>query len=107
MPLIFFSRGSALYVDEIVKTGVSCISVDWTEDLTKVRSKLPSNISLQGNLDPQIFYGCNENIKNEVKKILFKMKGHPGFIFNLGHGIPPDAPFDKVKYAVECVKCFG
>lgn len=105
IPLIFFSRGSGQYVEEIISTGVSCISVDWTHDLSKIRGQLPSQVSLQGNLDPQAFYGSKESLRKEVEKILNKMKGHPGFIFNLGHGIPPDAPFENVKYVVELVKC--
>jgi uroporphyrinogen decarboxylase len=32
------------------------------------------------------------------------MKDEKGFIFNLGHGIMPDIPFDNVKYAVELIK---
>jgi uroporphyrinogen decarboxylase len=32
------------------------------------------------------------------------MKDEPGFIFNLGHGIMPDIPFDNVKYAVDIIK---
>jgi uroporphyrinogen decarboxylase len=34
------------------------------------------------------------------------MRGEDGFIFNLGHGIMPDIPFDHVKYAVELIKEF-
>jgi uroporphyrinogen decarboxylase len=32
------------------------------------------------------------------------MKGDPGYIFNLGHGVLPDIPFENVKYLVDLVK---
>jgi uroporphyrinogen decarboxylase len=32
------------------------------------------------------------------------MKGTDGFIFNLGHGIMPDIPFDNVKFAINTIK---
>ncbi|MFQ3574105.1 MAG: uroporphyrinogen decarboxylase family protein, partial [Thermodesulfovibrionales bacterium] len=33
-----------------------------------------------------------------------KAKGLKGHVFNLGHGILPDTPFDNVRYLVEIVK---
>jgi uroporphyrinogen decarboxylase len=32
------------------------------------------------------------------------MKDENGFVFNLGHGIMPDIPFENVKYAVDIIK---
>ena len=45
-------------------------------------------------------------IKKYIHKLFERMRGEDGFIFNLGHGIMPDIPFDNVKYAVEVVKEF-
>jgi uroporphyrinogen decarboxylase len=69
-----------------------------------MRQKIPSSIALQGNLDPDILYAPCTIIKKEVKRIVDGMKGNPGYIFNLGHGIFPDVSVDAVKILVECVK---
>jgi uroporphyrinogen decarboxylase len=105
VPLIYFSKASGMYLEEISACGVSCISLDMSSDISRARQRVGSSIALQGNLDPQAFYGSKQFLKSEVNKILDKMRGDKGFIFNLGHGIPPDAPFDNVKYVVELVKC--
>lgn len=105
VPLIFFSKGSAPYLEQIIQTGVSAISIDWQQDLMRVRKLTPSHMAIQGNLDPSIFYGTKEGLKKAVDTILDKMQGHPGFIFNLGHGIMPDAPYEMVKFLVEYIQC--
>jgi len=43
-------------------------------------------------------------IKERLYRLFERMEGVPGFIFNLGHGIMPDIPFDNVRYAVDIVK---
>ncbi len=43
-------------------------------------------------------------IKERIYRLFDRMKGENGFIFNLGHGIMPDIPFDNVKYAVDIIK---
>jgi uroporphyrinogen decarboxylase len=35
--------------------------------------------------------------------VLRRAGGRPGHIFNLGHGIMPDTPYDHVKALVEMV----
>jgi uroporphyrinogen decarboxylase len=39
-----------------------------------------------------------------VKKILDKMKGATGHIFNLGHGVLPSTPVENVRALVAAVK---
>jgi uroporphyrinogen decarboxylase len=67
---------------------------------------LPAGIAVQGNLDPHILYADQAVIKKEILRLFERMRGTNGFIFNLGHGIMPDIPFDNVKYAIEVVKEF-
>jgi len=43
-------------------------------------------------------------IKERIYRLFDRMKDENGFIFNLGHGIMPDIPFDNVKYAVDIIK---
>ena len=80
------------------------ISIDWNVDLLDMKNRLPTNIAVQGNLDPFVLYADKKVIKERIHKLFDRMKGTDGFIFNLGHGIMPDIPFDNVKYAIEVVK---
>lgn len=103
-PIIAFCRGSSLLASELVSGGAKAISIDWNGDIAKIRSTLPPGITLQGNLDPDILYAPPHVIEREVRQMLAKMKGDPGYIFNLGHGVLPDIPFEHVKLLVDVVK---
>jgi uroporphyrinogen decarboxylase len=40
----------------------------------------------------------------ETKKVLEAMRGRPGHIFNLGHGLTPAAKLENITALVETVK---
>lgn len=107
VPVILFCKGSSFFAPQLAEIKPAGISIDWQADLTHLRKIIPQNIALQGNLDPDILYGSTAVIEQEVKKILAKMKGEQGFIFNLGHGMLPDMSPDAVKTLVATVKNFG
>ncbi|MFQ6611430.1 MAG: uroporphyrinogen decarboxylase family protein, partial [Fidelibacterota bacterium] len=48
-----------------------------------------------------------EIVHNETIKILKNMKSRPGHIFNLGHGILPDAKIECMDALVETVTGFS
>ena len=107
IPIIVFAKGSSVFYPELVSTKADVLSIDWNADLSKVKEFLGDQVAVQGNLDPFILYGEQSNIKKHVKKLLDSMKPYNGFIFNLGHGILPDIPYDNVRYLVDCVKELG
>jgi len=104
IPVILFCRSASLRAKELAETGASAISVDWNGNLAHIRKQIGGKVALQGNFDPAIFYGSEEYILSEAKYLLSAMKGDPGFIFNLGHGMLPDAPVEKVKHLVNFIK---
>lgn len=104
VPVILYCRGASVYAEDMASTKAAGLSIDWNIELSKLRKKIPLPIALQGNLDPHILYAPLPVIQKEVKSILTSMKGDPGFIFNLGHGILPDIPTDAVKMLVSTVK---
>lgn len=103
VPTIYFCKNSSFLAPLIAKTGVTAISLDWLKPLHEVRANLPQH-PLQGNLDPSALHLPKTLMKNEVQKILQSMHKDPRFIFNLGHGILPDAPYDQVKHLIDLVK---
>ena len=104
IPIIVFARGSSAFYQLLTETGADVISVDWNANLADVQRHIGSNFAVQGNLDPYVLYGTKDIIKREAYRILDSMKEFPGFIFNLGHGVTPDMPFENVKYLVDLIK---
>ncbi len=104
IPIILFTRGSCLFAEELASIHPSAISLDWTGDLLQVRHRIPSNIALQGNLDPMVLFGPQELIRRKTDTLLEGMGDHPGYIFNLGHGILPETPFENVQFLVDHVR---
>ena len=106
VPVISFCKGSSVFAPIMATAKPDVISVDWNADLLNIKNALPAGIAVQGNLDPHILYADKPVIKKHIHQLFERMRGTEGFIFNLGHGIMPDIPFDNVKYAIDVVKEF-
>ena len=106
IPVISFCKGSSVFAPLMAEAKPDVISIDWNVDLKDIKNRLPNNIAVQGNLDPHILYADKKVIKERIHRLFERMRGQDGFIFNLGHGIMPDIPFENVKYAIEVVKEF-
>lgn len=106
VPIMLFCRGSSIFAEAMATAQPAGISVDWNADLAALAKRLPQGIALQGNLDPDVLYAPDVVIEREVRRMLERMQGHPGYIFNLGHGLKPDMDLAKVKVLVETVKQF-
>ncbi|HWV73809.1 MAG TPA: uroporphyrinogen decarboxylase [Pseudosphingobacterium sp.] len=106
IPIISFCKGSSVFASMMAEAKPDVISVDWNADLKNVKNSLPNGIAVQGNLDPFVLYAEKSVIRKKIITLFERMRGEEGFIFNLGHGIMPDIPFDNVKYAVELIKEF-
>ncbi len=106
VPVISFCKGSSVFAPMMAEANPDVISVDWNADLKNVKQILPQGIAVQGNLDPFVLYADKAVIKEKIYQLFERMRGENGFIFNLGHGIMPDIPFDNVKYAIDVVKEF-
>jgi len=103
VPVILFTKGSHLWVDDIAKTGCDAISLDWQCNIGEVRRKVGGRVALQGNMNPAVLKEKKETIVKEVESILDSYGRGPGHIFNLGHGITPDIDPENVEVLVEAV----
>ena len=104
IPIILFTRGSCLFADELASLNPSAISLDWSGDLLQIKHRIPSHIAIQGNLDPMTLFGSKEMIQRRTDTLLEGMSDHPGYIFNLGHGILLETPFENVQFLVDYVR---
>ena len=102
-PVILYAKGTAPHLTDQAFTGARVLSVDWTNDLRVVRHLLPGNIAVQGNLDPVLLNTTPEIVRRETTRLLESMRGTTGHIFNLGHGIMPQAKIECMETLVETV----
>jgi uroporphyrinogen decarboxylase len=106
VPVIVFAKGVHGNWDDLIGTGAQVLGVDWNSRLAEVKSRLPQNIAVQGNLDPFVLTTSPELVVAETTRILREMKGKPGHIFNLGHGVPPNAKLENIDALVNTIRGF-
>jgi len=102
-PVIVFAKGASRW-DALVETGANILGVDWTQRLAEVRELLPESVGVQGNLDPAFLCASPEAAAGATARILESMRGKTGHIFNLGHGVTPDALLDSIAAVVGTVQ---
>ncbi len=102
-PVILYAKGTAPHLSDQAFSGAKVLSVDWTNDLAIVRRTLPANVAVQGNLDPVLMNTTPDIVRRETTRLLESMRGTAGHIFNLGHGIMPQAKIECVSALVETV----
>lgn len=102
-PVIHFGTGNPQLLPAMTEAGGNCIGVDFRMNMKDAWQQIGYDRSIQGNLDPAILLTNPPTIKQHVQEILNQTKGHPGHIFNLGHGILPETPFEHARYLVDLV----
>ncbi len=90
VPVILFTKGAGIWIEDIADTGCDAVGLDWSQDIGQVREKIGNRVALQGNMDPAILKASPQVIRNEVESILYSYGHGSGHVFNLGHGITPD-----------------
>jgi uroporphyrinogen decarboxylase len=96
VPVITFTKGGGLWLDEIAATGVDAVGLDWTVNLGRARDR----VALQGNLDPTVLFASPAAIREQARAVLDSFGAHPGHVFNLGHGI---SQFTSPEHVAELV----
>lgn len=102
-PIILYAKGTSPHLTDQAFSGVRVLSVDWTNDLAVVRRNLPANVAVQGNLDPVLMCTTPAIVRQEATRLLESMRGTTGHIFNLGHGITPQARLECMEALVDTV----
>ncbi len=104
IPVIAYVRGSGAHLPTALSDiGASAIGLDWTHDFSRVRKTLARPLPLQGNLDPAILtYADEAAVKQAVYANMTQDSG-PKRIFNLGHGITPNADPNLLKCVIDTV----
>jgi uroporphyrinogen decarboxylase len=104
VPVIVFAKGVQGW-GELAATGARVIGVDWETKLAEAARQLPQSIAVQGNLNPELLvHATPEGIAAETHQLLLEMRGRPGYIFNLGHGVPPEAKLENIASVIATVR---
>ena len=106
-PVILYAKGKGSQAAALAATGATCLGVDWELPLAKVRTLAGRPICLQGNLHPEVMVGAPELAIKATQAVLADNAGDPGYIFNLGHGITPDAKIETMEAVLSTVAAAG
>ncbi|WP_185984186.1 uroporphyrinogen decarboxylase [Aureimonas mangrovi] len=94
--IIGFAKGAGPLLSAYREgTGVTAIGLDWSVPFSHA-AELQRQGPVQGNLDPLRLIAGGRALEEGVDAILEALGGGP-LIFNLGHGITPDAPIAHVE----------
>jgi len=97
VPTIHFGVGTGAILTELRDAGGDVIGVDWRTPLDDAWTRLGADRAVQGNLDPTILLGPLDRVLSGADDVLARVRGRPGHIFNLGHGILPTTPLEHVQ----------
>jgi len=103
-PVIGFPRAATSEQIEayVRETAIDAVSLDTAASARALRDRIGSALPMQGNLDPQLLVVGGEALERGVRRVLHDFAGGP-HIFNLGHGITPDAEPQHVEALLRLV----
>lgn len=107
VPVIHFGTGTSGMLPLLKRAGGDVIGVDWRIELNEAWDRLGEDVAVQGNLDPAVLFAPVPVIEGQAARILDSVRGRPGHIFNLGHGILQHTPVEHVAALVDFVHAYG
>ncbi|WP_425043174.1 uroporphyrinogen decarboxylase [Primorskyibacter sp. S87] len=103
-PVIGFPREAGeKYIGFAKATGVDCVALDAAVDPEWAAANVQVDGCVQGNLASSHMVTGGQALVDETRKIVEAFSKGP-HIFNLGHGITPDADPENVQLMIETVR---
>ncbi|WP_213190286.1 uroporphyrinogen decarboxylase [Cloacibacterium caeni] len=100
--VVVFAKGCWYALEEMTKSKVSALGVDWTITPELARKFTNNSITLQGNFDPARLHSSPEVIRKMVHEMINRF-GKDKYIANLGHGILPNIPLENAEAFIRAV----
>ncbi|WP_417606599.1 uroporphyrinogen decarboxylase [Primorskyibacter flagellatus] len=103
-PIIAFPREAGdRYVGFAKATGADCVAIDNSVSPDWAASHVQVDGCVQGNLASKHMVTGGQDLVDETRRVVDALRGGP-HIFNLGHGITPDADPDNVQLMIDTVR---
>jgi len=96
VPAIHFGTGTTTLLTLMAEAGGDVVGADWRIPLDDAWNLIGHDRAIQGNLDPTLLLGPEDRMLAAAGEVLRRAGGRPGHIFNLGHGILPGTPVERV-----------
>lgn len=104
LPIIAFPREAGdNYIGFAKAVGADCLAIDNSVSATWAAENLQPDSCIQGNLAPGHMVTGGQALIDETRRIVEAFRGGP-HIFNLGHGITPDADPENVQLMIDTVR---
>jgi len=104
LPVIAFPREAGdRYIGFARATGADCVALDNSVSAEWAAAHVQVDGCVQGNLDPRHMVTGGQHLVDETKRIVRAFAKGP-HIFNLGHGITPDAKPANVATMIAAVR---
>lgn len=88
---------------DMYHVGATVMGIDQFTSLDLANELFDGQVSLQGNIDPELLSAPWEQLRSHVEEVLVRGSGAPSHIVNLGHGVPPDTDPDVLTRLVSFV----
>lgn len=104
LPVIAFPReAGARYAGFARATGADCVALDNSVNAQWAAANVQKDSCVQGNLDPALLVTGGAALVEGTRRVVEAFSAGP-HIFNLGHGITPEADPDNVRVMIETVR---
>jgi uroporphyrinogen decarboxylase len=104
VPVIAFPREAGDgYIGFAKATGADCVAIDNSVSADWAARHVQVDGCVQGNLDPRHMITGGQALIDETKRIVKAFSGGP-HIFNLGHGITPEADPENVHVMLQAIR---
>ncbi len=104
LPVIAFPReAGAGYIGFAAATGADCVAVDNSVSPEWAAQNVQSTGCVQGNLAPHHMVTGGQDLIDATRRVVDAFRAGP-HIFNLGHGITPDANPENVQLMIDTVR---
>ena len=104
VPIIAFPREAGEgYIGFAKKTGADCVAIDNSVSAEWAAANVQKDGCVQGNLDPRHMVTGGQPLIDATREVVRAFSKGP-HIFNLGHGITPDADPENVALMIETIR---
>jgi uroporphyrinogen decarboxylase len=102
-PGIHYGIGCDHLLESMLAAGPQVLGLDWRTPIAAARRRMGADLVVQGNLDPALVLAGKEPALAGARAVLDDNGGHPGHVFNLGHGVQPNSDPGVLAAVVDAV----